>query len=202
MRGVLLIFCMFAIPFGFAKDYGVLGKTYPIAEMDFLEYIQQKMKALEASGELRRLQSEFKTRVKAHVFRPEPNTLPRAHEDRQWLFNPEFVAPFDVRDSLGVLIVAKGTKINPLERVGLSSTLLFFDGDDKDEVVWAMSEKQRHTKIKLILTSGSVKDTANYFKEAVYFDLNGFLIHKFQIKALPATVSQKGLRLEVSEVRI
>ena len=55
-----------------AKDYGVFGKTFEIAEMDFLEYIQQKMKGMQANGEWKTVQSEFKKRVKEHMARPTP----------------------------------------------------------------------------------------------------------------------------------
>ena len=98
------------------------------------------------------------------------------------------------------MIVKKGTVVNPLDRVSLSSTLLFFDGDDAAQIAWVGREQLLHQKVKLILTTGSVKDVANHFKQAIYFDLNGFLISKFQIQALPARVLQKDKRLEVCEV--
>lgn len=202
MRVVLVMVCMLYLSIASAKDYGVFGKTFVIDEMDFLEYIQQKMLVMQESGELKQAQSAFKQRVKAHLLRPTPTRLPRAQENRTWLFNPELLVPYDVKDSQGHVIVKQGTVINPLEKVGLSSTLLFFDGDDKAQVAWVNHALTEHKKVKLILTSGSVKDMANHFKQAIYFDLNGFLVAKFQIKALPATVLQDGMRLEVCEVLV
>ncbi|AAU28152.1 TPA: type-F conjugative transfer system protein TraW [Legionella pneumophila] len=202
MKKLLLIICMLYLPFAEAKDYGVFGKTFEIAEIDFLEYIQQKMKGMQVNGEWKTVQSEFKKRVKEHVARPTPIRLPRAEDNRTWFFNPSLAVPYDVKDSHGQVIVKQGTVINPLDRVGLSSTLLFFDGDDEAQVAWVTQELTQHQKVKLILTSGSVKEVANQLKQAIYFDLNGFLVAKFQIKYLPARVFQAGKRLQINEVTV
>lgn len=185
-----------------AKDLGVVGKTFVIAEMDFLEYIQQKMADMQASGEWKTVQSEFKKRVKEHLARPTPTHLPKAEVDKTWFFNPSLTVPYDVKDSRGEVIVKQGTVINPLDRVGLSSSLIFFDGDDETQVSWVAQELKQHQKVKLILTAGDVKDVANNFKQAIYFDLNGFLVTKFQIKHLPVRVVQAGNRLLINEVSI
>lgn len=202
MKKLLLIICMLYLPFAEAKDYGVFGKTFEIAEIDFLEYIQQKMKGMQANGEWKTVQSEFKKRVKEHMARPTPIRLPRAEVNRTWFFNPSLAVPHDVKDSHGQVIVKQGTVINPLDRVGLSSTLLFFDGDDEAQVAWVTQELTQHQKVKLILTSGSVKEVANQLKQAIYFDLNGFLVAKFQIKYLPVRVFQAGKRLQINEVTV
>lgn len=202
MKFFLLMSGLFYVPFVYALNYGVLGKTYPIVEQDFLAYIEQKIHTLQSSGEWQTLQNTFKKRVKAHLMRPTPSHLPRAMKDKSFLFNPSITVTYAVRDNNGVIIAPQGTVINPLERVSLTSTLLFFDGDDEAQVQWVSQEIKRHPKIKLILTSGSIKANAIFFQQAVYFDLNGYLIHKFQITALPACVKQVGDRLQVSEVSV
>lgn len=201
-KTLLLIVCLLYLPSSFAKDFGVFGKTFTIAEMDLLEFIQQKIQAMQANGQWQGVQADFKNRVKAHLQRPAPRSLARARANRTWLFNPSLTVPYDVQDTKGQVIVQKGTVINPLDRVGLSSTLVFFDGDDASQVDWATMELKQHEKVKLILTSGSIKDATSYFKEAVYFDLNGFLVDKFQIGALPARVLQAGNRLKIEEVAL
>jgi conjugal transfer pilus assembly protein TraW len=202
MRAFLLIICLFYLPILSAKDYGVLGKTFVISETDFLEYIQQKMNHMQANGEWKTVQSAFKKKVKEHLARPTPTHLPRATVNRTWFFNPSLTVPYDVKDSLGQVIVSQGTVINPLDRVGLSSTLLFFDGDDEAQVAWVAQEIKQNNKLKLILTAGSVKDVANQLKQAIYFDMNGFLVSKFQIKNLPVSVFQAGKRLQINEVSL
>lgn len=202
MRIILIILCCTYLPFALAEDLGVFGKTFVISEMDFMEYIQRKMQLMQENGEWKRVQNQFKKTVKKHINRPKPLNLPRATADRTWLFNPSVTVPYDVTDAQGNLIIPKGTIVNPLDRVGLSSALLMFNGDDKEQVAWVMQEQKKHSKVKLILISGSIKQTVNQMKQAVYFDLNGFLCQKFKITHVPALVYQVGNRLQIQEVAL
>ena len=200
MKKIIFFLFMVHLSWVHAANLGVFGKTFVISEMDFMEYIQNKISTLKESGEWDRVQNQFKETVKTHINRPTPLHLPRAVVNKMWLFNPSVTVPYDVTNTQGAVIVPKGTTVNPLDRVSLSSTLLFFNGDDKEQVAWAVLEQTKHSKVKLILTSGSVKDTVNQMKQAVYFDLNGFLCGKFKITHLPARVAQVGNRLQVTEV--
>ncbi|CEG59222.1 type-F conjugative transfer system protein TraW [Legionella fallonii] len=202
MKAILIILCFVYLPCAYAKDLGVFGKTFVISEMDFMEYIQQKMKSMQENGEWKRVQNQFKKTVKKHINRPQPLNLPRATSDRTWLFNPAVTVPYDVKNAQGNIIIPKGTTVNPLDRVNLSSTLLLFNGDDTEQVAWVMQEQTKHPKVKLILISGSIKHTVNQMKQAVYFDLNGFLCEKFKITHVPALVYQVGNRLQIEEVSL
>jgi conjugal transfer pilus assembly protein TraW len=185
-----------------AANLGVLGQTYEIKEQNFLEYIEQKLKGMQANGEWQKLEVQFKKKVEAQIERPAPIALPRARENKSHLFNPTIEAPYDIHDMNGQLIVSKGTAINPLDKIRLSSVLLFLNADDEEQVKWALEESQKADRVKLILVSGSIKSATETFKQAIYFDLNGFLIKKFHIKALPAQVEQYGNRLRISEVTL
>lgn len=202
MKKILIFVFVMYFPWASAADLGVFGKTFVISEMDFMEYLHNKLKMMQENGKWDQVQKQFKRVVKAHINRPTPIYLPRATEDKAWLFNPSVTVPYDVTNVQGAIIIPKGTVVNPLERVSLSSTLLFFNGDDKDQVAWIAQEQTKHAKVKLILTLGSIQDTANQMKQAIYFDLNGFLCGKFKITHLPARVVQVGSRLQVMEVRL
>ena len=201
-----VLFFVIALLTGFmaeARDFGVIGQTYVITEEDFLKYIEQKIQALQANGQWQKLEEQFKKQVVAHLERPAAiQSLPRAQENKTYEYDPSITAPYDVLDTQGNLIVKKGTVINPLERISLSSTLLFFNADDNEQCAWALQLASKQKNVKLILTSGSLKSATDYFKQAVYFDLNGFLVNKFQIKALPAQIQQKGHRLQIREVKL
>lgn len=185
-----------------ARDFGVVGQTYTILEEDFLKYIEKKIQAMQANGQWQTLETRFQKQAIAHLERPTSHSLPRALKDKTYLYDPSFTAPFDVWDTQEHLLVKKGTIINPLERIHLSSTLLFFNGDDNEQCAWVLQQVQKKKAVKLILTSGSIKSATHYFKQAVYFDLNGFLVNKFQIRALPARIKQDGNRLQIREVKL
>ena len=202
MRIIGVIFYLLTISWANAADYGVVGTTYVIAEQDFLQYIEQKIKSMQANGQWDELQNKFQKQVQAHIERPTPLNLPRAQDNKTYYYNPSIEAPYDVRDIKGQIIVQKGMVINPLDRIHLSSTLLFFNGDDKEQLAWALDESKKYPLVKLVITSGSIKSTTHYFKRAVYFDLNGFLVNKFHIRAVPARIAQYGNRLQISEVKL
>ena len=146
MKTILLVLFLVYVPWVHATDLGAFGNTFVISEMDFMAYLQNKIKTMQERGEWNKVQNQFKSRVKAQINRPTPLYLPRAIEDKTWAFNPSITVPYDITNAQGALIIPKGTVVNPLERVGLSSTLLFFNGDDKEQVAWAVQEQKNTRK--------------------------------------------------------
>ena len=55
-----------------AKNLGVIAPTFPIAEMDMLDWIQARLKHLEQTGEMAKMEDMFKEQVKQSVRRPHP----------------------------------------------------------------------------------------------------------------------------------
>src|SRR3546814_18419743 len=86
---------------------------------------------MERSGETARLNEDLKRRTIARVSRPDPVAgIVRASEARRWQFDPTITLAADIRGAKGELIYAAGTKVNPLDSVGLRADPLFPDGDD------------------------------------------------------------------------
>ena len=126
-----------------------------------------------------------------------------------------------IEDDKENVIIRSGTKVNPLDTIPLSSNLLFFDGEDKEQITWIKAQIERKTErekrtkktkdmkrakrrkeIKLILVNGSIKSQSEIFNRPIYFDQGGRLIARFGIEHVPARVSQKGNVLLVEELNI
>ena len=183
-----------------ARDLGVVGPVYPIAEQDMLQTIEQRLTALEASGELTRLKDDAKARYQAYVERPEGVQLPRATKNRTYHVDPSITVPYDIKDHEGRIIHPAGTTVNPLNYITLSKQLLFFDGDDPVQVEWARSMIDGDPlHIKPILTNGPILALMKEWQVRLYFDQKGILIQRFRIQKLPATVDQDGQQLKVVE---
>lgn len=181
-----------------ARDYGQQGTVFPVIERDLLEQIHARLIAMEQSGETKRLNEELKRRTVARVERPEPVAgLVRAEAARQWMFDPTITLETDIRGSKGELIHARGTRINPLDSVELRADLLFFDGDDPDQLAWALRQSPG---AKLILVRGAPLQLMKARQRRFYFDQGGKLSAHFAIRAVPARVRQQGRLLEVSEI--
>lgn len=180
------------------KDLGVHGHTYPIAERSLLEVIHTKLSQAEKSGKLKELQKEFTERTKKSLRSPKTFVpLPRAQLPREFLFDPSYTQKEEVRDHEERLIVSSGTRVNPLDYVAWGEPLILMDGEDKEQVAWALKQEG-----KIVLVSGKPLDLYERHKRWVYFDQGGIITRRFGIKALPSLITQEGSNLKIKEIVI
>jgi len=185
-----------------AQDLGVIGPVYPITEPSLLEVILSKLREAEATGVLARLQRDTQTNVKRGIEQPEPVAkFTKTTRARSFYYDPSIVVPYAITDADGKVIVAPGTKVNPLDTVSLSKQLLFIDARDATQVGRARNIlDERAGKVKVILTGGSYLDLMRRWKRPVFFDQQGTLTTKLGIRHVPALVSQEGRRLRIDEI--
>ena len=182
-----------------ARDYGQLSTVWPVIEPDLLAQIHARLLHLEQTGETARLNQQLKRRTIARVNRPAPVAgIALANSVRRWAFDPTITVDADIADAKGQVIIARGTRVNPLDTVPLRATLVFLDGDDKAQIDWALARFDR-TQAKFILVGGAPLELMKARQRRFYFDQGGTLIQHFGIHAVPATVEQKGRQLLVTE---
>lgn len=117
---------------------------------------------------------------------------------RSWRFDPTISVERDIADDKGRVIVAAGTRVNPLDTVLLRVPLVFLDGDDPEQLAWA-TRRYASTKAKLILVRGAPLELMKARQRRFYFDQGGSLVKHFGIRAVPATVEQQGRLLIITE---
>ena len=182
-----------------ADDLGVIGPTYPIGEPHLLQWISQRLREKERSGELARLQEQARTRAVESVRNPPPLVgISAATSTSTHYIDPTFTLPEPVRDDKGRTLFPAGTRKNPLEVVALSRHLLFFDARDSRQVDGARKLIDRYRgKVKPILVGGSYLQLMQRWRVPVYYDQRGTLVRQLGITQVPALVSQEGMRLRV-----
>ena len=187
-----------------ATNLGTIGPTYPVAEKNLLDVIMARLRAKEASGELKRHEQEARDRAAYAVNNPRPvDGLRRAQAARTFYFDPSFTLQSNVVDATGAVLFPAGTRKNPLEVVSLSKHLLFFDARDPGQVTRARELIDHYQgKVKPILVGGSYLDLMKRWNKPVFYDQDGTLVRKFGIAAVPAIVSQEGQRLRIDEVPV
>lgn len=187
-----------------ALDLGRVGPVWPVAEPDQLALIQSRLEEKQRSGELARIQAEFEARSRRTLESPAPVAgLFRTHTPRSFLFDPTVIATEPVRDHEDRVLVAAGTRVNPLDYVSLSQPLIFFDARDRDQVKTALALRQRHRgRAHLILTGGSFIDFMQRHDLRVYYDQQGLLVRRLGIRQVPALVTQEGRMLRIDELKV
>jgi conjugal transfer pilus assembly protein TraW len=206
----ILIFCFFGVCYlstlligieeAEAKDFGVHGHVFGIKEQDFLEVINAKLKAVDWS----KFNQKIQNKTKDYVETPTPiKAVTRAKESREYFYDPTYVLTQDIRDHTGKLIHQQGTKVNPLEFTSLRESLIFIDGDDEEQVQFALNQYKKNQKnLKIILVRGSPLKLQRQEKIWIYFDQGGVLTSKLSIAEVPALVTQAGLELKINIISL
>jgi len=199
---IIIIFAIFTVEMVYAYDLGSAGQTYPIAEDDFTLFLQKRLDIMQKNGELKKLENQFRDNVEKHADRPSPlETISRTVQNRAWLFNPAITVPYNLQDAEGHIFAKNGTTINPLNYISLHKVLIFFNGDDIDQIKWTRKANSRLLgRTKLVLVKGSIIENEKRFSQPIYFDQGGRLTTRFHIEHVPAVVQQEGLNLKISEV--
>lgn len=176
-----------------AKDLGTFGATFTIQEEDLLVILKTRLakKKMDEQANL-----ELKKAFIKKIESPKGRFLPRATRQSIHEYDPTLNLNEDIKDHQGVVIASKGTCINPLDQTPLRTALLFFDGNDPEQLEWAKKEKG-----VWILTTGAPLEIENRENRPVYFDQSAYLTSKLNIKALPAKVIQEGKKLKVEEIQ-
>jgi conjugal transfer pilus assembly protein TraW len=189
-------------PMASAKDYGTLGTTWAITEPDLLEVIRARLLAAQQSGALAAMNEKFVEAARAGVQRPHAvSNITPALQDRRWSYDPSVTMVQDIRDARGHLIAAKGQTFNPLHVLGMAHAFAFIDGDDADQMAWAMKQGNPD-KLWIVMVKGSPIERMRAFKRRFYFDQQGVLTGKFGIEHTPALLVQNGDRLDIREVAL
>ena len=111
---VLVLALAAACPPASAKDLGVRGETWPVAEPDLLAQIEARLAEMDRSGELARLQGEARARARASLEEPQPVPgIAPARTERTRLFDPSITVERDIRGPDGTLVAAAGTRVDP-----------------------------------------------------------------------------------------
>ncbi|MBE8130614.1 type-F conjugative transfer system protein TraW [Photobacterium damselae] len=213
----LLLLCPLTFSPAYAKNLGTIAQTFPIAEIDMLDWIMARLRHFEATGELEKMQDEFTERVKQSAIRPPPVAgLTTTSTPTTYSIDPTLTLAEDIKDANGKVLFHKGLKINPFDSstwpnakglppLYLSKILVFLDGDDMRQLRFAKALQQQEQakahslKFKWILVKGEPAKVQHFLKEKVYFDQLGNITKRFDIKHIPTTAKQSGTRWEVKE---
>ncbi|MFN7498398.1 MAG: hypothetical protein ACK5SF_13460 [Hyphomonadaceae bacterium] len=96
------------------------GAVFTIEEPDLLEVLAAKLSNMVKSGEWEKITEESIEGAKQRMMRPQPvSGLRRATKTVSRQFDPSITVDRDLADHRGVVFARAGTRVNPLEMIGL-----------------------------------------------------------------------------------
>lgn len=195
---------------GRAEDLGVKAQTYAL-DRDATEQIKDVMRRKQQSGEMDTFWKNYRDKVIASINNPPSLGIRSDYATRTELHDLRFVVPSDYKDQNGNVIVKRGTVVEPLKVMPLTSGLLFIDGTDPKQVEYAIRRSQREP-LKIVLTAGSPYRMRIKYQDVpwrgakgvpFYFDQRKIIIstlaklYGIQIASVPAALFQQGDKLAV-----
>ena len=183
-----------------AKVIGVIGDTFPVAELSFLTLIETRLKALQDPNTL---EQDWVSHVEQQAIRPTPVALSRALTTKAHRYHPEIILKNAIADNERHVLFPTGTRVNALQQLpSYKPHWLFFNGDDNAQRLWAKEKLNQDSVAKVILTGGSVLETEKRLAHEIYFDQGGFITRQLTITALPCEVIREQNHLLIREVAI
>ena len=188
------------IAHGAAKDLGVRGAVWPVAEPDLLAQIEARLGEMEASEEMARMRREAVDLARQRIEEPgRVEGIEAARVRRTRLFDPSITLDRDIRTAGGTLIAARGARVNPLDAQPLTRDLLFIDGARPVEVAWALG---RERPARIVLVAGRPLDLMRTHGRPFFFDQGGRLSKRLGLRATPSVVTAEGRVLRITEVSL
>jgi conjugal transfer pilus assembly protein TraW len=181
-----------------AKDLGTYGTTFAIEERSMLIMLEERLRQAEANGKLASLQQQMQDRVQQKVLHstPVPGLQP-TQTPRSYFYDPTITVQEDLKDHQGRVFHKAGTRLNPLKYVSWSNPLLLINGDDAEQMQWALAQNDNP---KIVLTAGSPIELMRQTGARLYFDQGGLIVKKFEITQVPCRISQQGDKLLIEKL--
>ena len=187
-----------------AKDLGVQGAVFPIEETSLLEVIEKRLLDWQKTGALHQKVNVLKKEIEDNLRHlPTIKHVTPATQARVRFFNPGVKVTRFLTDETGNVLAMPGQTLNPLDRVTLSSPLVFINADRQEEWKWLENDKQglKDTAL-IILTGGDAINAMERLGRRVYYDNHGLLSERLSLTHTPTVITQESRQLRLEEVKI
>lgn len=188
----LLLVALLVCSKGQAEDLGKISQTYKIAENDLAEVFKMRVVKAVQNGTWAKEMDKQAKKIQAYVDNPTGMSLPTVRNYSARYFDPSITLDQDIVDQNKRVIVPRGTRVNPLDRISYNKALCFFDANDAKQIEWIKSMCLDLVTAKAIAINGPVMKVMEDLDARLFFDQQGILTKKFGIKAVPSMVRQTG----------
>jgi len=186
------------------KDLGVHGKTYPVVENDFYEWLMSK---LEEKGKNFTPPSKEDVRrmVEKKLIVSEFDDIRSCQENTTRAVDLTIILDHDIKDSSGNVIHSKGKTVNPLDYRDMRRDYFFLDVDNLTQVKMFIQEAANRPMQPMAIAGNLSHFYENVKRNGIEIPAGKstqLMLDRFQIRCAPTLVRQKGKMLEVIEYQV
>lgn len=182
---------------------GSYAQNYAIAEPPLDEVLSLRLNEARQSPAAEKASREWSDAMTKFYTDPPvtPGIVANKNTHTVRYVDPTFSVQADVFGPDGKLAFAKGEKFNPLKYYSVPLPQLFFDARDKRQVFVAKTALDYYRGgIQLIAVAGSPVLTAKAIGGRVFYDYGGTFSARYQVKRVPAMVTQEKNKYRVDEL--
>ena len=194
-----------------SENLGTKAQTYQL-DPDGRDQFKEVMRQKQQSGDLDRFWTSYRNKTLDAIKHPAPlSGISSNYSFHAAVFDPKFTIPYDYRNEKGQIVVKRGTVVEPLHINPLVNGLIFIDGTDDKQVIYAIERGQKEP-LKIVLTAGSPLDLRIKYQRTnwrgnvgvpFYFDQRKIILDSLQrlygiaINTVPVVLAQRGDNLMV-----
>lgn len=186
-----MIFFILFIHKAAALDLGTYGETFVITEDDLLLLIKKNLYYYESTGKLQDFNHQYLNNIKQNIIKPpKVDNIVKCSKNNIRKFDPTVELEEEINIQNGNFYPI-GYKINPLDYQDFDESLIFIDGEDQKQLMYARNYVDNHHLAKIILMNGGPGlKNLNGKEYYYYFDQYGIYTKRFQIRYVPSIVYQ------------
>lgn len=185
-----------------AKDFGVHGALFAIEEPSITETIKTRLGTMMENGGWDAIRQDMQDRTRGYVNRPRPVLgIERAEQYAAYEVDLTIRLDRDLSDHRGQVFARAGTMINPLGYSQFNKRLAVIDGDDPDQVAFALTLGSE-LDVKLILINGDPLALMRQHGRRFWFDQDGVISNRFDITRVPSVVTRQDPVMLVEEIPV
>lgn len=200
MRRLTILLLLFLTAFvTYAKDLGNQGQTFAIREIDFDNFRKARLAMMQRTGKIAAYERAAIKRIRKDVYHPAALPLSTRTDTKTFMVNPSIRLNRSITDGAGKVLVPADTVVSPFKTIAYKPVLIFFNGDDPEQVAWVRAHYRHYRWVKFILTGGKLRDMAKMFGR-IYFDQGERVAHALHITTVPAIAQQSGLQWKITMI--
>ncbi len=177
------------------NDYGKYGEVFEIIEDDLIEVMKEKLQKQQETGALQALEKKIEQNVRDNVRNPKRVAgIRKATEHREYYYDPSVFLKADIKDHNGKVLIRKGERFNPLDKMPFfEKELLFIDGEDEEQVEYLKKIIKADKNLRIITRHFEKNMAENQGSKEVNKGKND--VNNSRINWLPNEESKETLRI-------